>query len=130
MGVWYELVNVTKHERVGFAHLGTVKAQELAGNPASAAVVTWYLLHNRGDEIGFVSDDSNDWPFSSGSQREALSWPDMTEQVVNELLHEKILSDNGFRWQDQDDLELYVRDLQNCFFDYATHPSSALVDQK
>jgi len=56
MGVEYTLVNNTKKERVSFFRMEGAKMRELAGNPAQAAVTTWYLLNNQGDDIQFVSD--------------------------------------------------------------------------
>ncbi|WP_144394377.1 hypothetical protein [Pleionea sediminis] len=71
MGVEYILVNETKKEMVCFSHLNGSKMRELAGNAAQSAVVTWYLLNNRGDQIQFVSDTQDDWPFKTGCRDDA-----------------------------------------------------------
>ena len=63
MGAEYILINETKKEMVSFAHLNGNKKRELAGNEAQSAMVTLYLLNNQGDQIQFVSDTHNDWPF-------------------------------------------------------------------
>lgn len=114
MGVEYILVNQTKKEQVSFAHLNGSKMRELAGNAAQSAIVTWYLLNNQGDEIQFVSDTYNDWPFKSGSRNEAFRYPDKTEELVKTLIENGILEDNGYLHQDEEDpSSIYTRDIKN-----------------
>ena len=115
MGVWYRLVNVSKGEQITFHQLPTQKPCELAGNPASAAIVCWYLLKNAGDRIGFVSDDLAEWPFDSSSLAASRDFPDVTESYLNQLINEGILCDNGLLWQDEQEPELLYRDIRNSF---------------
>lgn len=114
MGVGYVLVNQTRREIVAYCHLSASKARELAGNPVAAAITTWYLLQNRGDRIGFVSDAYAEWPFP-GTRREDLSgYAEVTDRVVEELIGAGILHDGGIAWADPEEPEvIYERLLTN-----------------
>ncbi len=114
MGVGYSLVNHTKREVVDFAHIPASKKRELAGNPAASAITTWYLLENAGDDISFVSDTYEDWPFPEGSKEDMQSYPDVTDRIVDVLIANGILSDHGRSYVDPDDPDVvYERDLRN-----------------
>ena len=114
MGVEYILVNQTKKERISFSRLNGSKMRELAGNSAQSAIVTWYLLDNQGDEIHFVSDTYDDWPFKTGSRIEAFSYPDKTDEMVEILIEKEILEDRGLSYQDEDEPDtIYTRDIVN-----------------
>lgn len=56
MSVGYWLINKTKKEKITFFHLPASSERELTGNPVTAAITTWYLIKNSGDEIGFIPD--------------------------------------------------------------------------
>lgn len=114
MGTEFTLVNVSKRECISFIHMAGSKARELTGNPAQAAVVTWYLLSNRGDDIQFVADDTVDWPFSCGSQADLQKFDDVTDKYINLLIEQGILKNAGFRYRDDDEPDrVYVLDLVN-----------------
>lgn len=114
MGVEYILVNETKKEMISFSHLNGSKMKELAGNAAQSAIVTWYLLNNQGDQIQFVSDTHNDWPFDTGSRDEVWSYPDKTDEFIFALIEESILQDNGMLHIDEDEPDtVYIRDIGN-----------------
>lgn len=114
MGVEYILVNKTKKEFISFAHLNGSKMREITGNPAQSAIVSWYLLSNQGDEIQFVSDTYNDWPFKSGNRKEAWNYLDKTEDLVNILIEKEVLKDNGFLYIDEEEPDtVYIRDIVN-----------------
>lgn len=118
MGVEYTLVNETKKEMVSFSHLNGSKMRELAGNAAQSAIVTWYLLNNQGDQIQFVSDTYDDWPFKTGSRDKAWSYPDKTDEIVSELIKQEILRDNGMLHVDEDEPEtVYTRDIINVWWE-------------
>jgi len=51
MSIGYELINQTKKEKISFYHLPVNTKKEIAGNPVSASIVSWYILDNQGDEI-------------------------------------------------------------------------------
>ena len=44
MGVWYDLLNFTRKERIGFNHLAVATASEITGSVISATLVTYYLF--------------------------------------------------------------------------------------
>lgn len=58
MSAGYELINITKKEKISFSHLPVNAMREITGNPVSSAITTWYLMKNSGDEIGSVPDQS------------------------------------------------------------------------
>ncbi len=74
MGVGYELINKSKKEVITFSHLPASKERELAGNPVTAAITTWYLLKNLGDMIQFIPDQSDE-------EYEYKDFKDVTNQV-------------------------------------------------
>jgi hypothetical protein len=119
MGTCYILVNQTKKEHISFIHIPASKARELAGNPVSAAITTWYMLENRGDHIAFVSDDpSDDWPFPNGMIGEWSDYTDVTNDVVKSLIEADILLDDGIAWADEDEPDtIYERALRNKWMD-------------
>ncbi|NQT16396.1 MAG: hypothetical protein HQ582_26800 [Planctomycetes bacterium] len=118
MGVGYYLANQTKKQRILYAHIDASKARELAGNPVSAAITTWYLLQNRGDLIAFMSDEDDDWPFPSGSIADLAGYQEMTGAIVEALIEAEILRDDGKLWVDEDEPDtVFIRDLKNIWID-------------
>jgi hypothetical protein len=113
MSVGFFIVNTTKKEVINFAHLPASTQRELAGCIASAAVTTWYFIKNRGDNISFVSDTYNDWPFSGIKNSEVINYRDVTEAILEELIQEKILKENGFLYQDVDEPNIFIKDYIN-----------------
>ena len=85
---------------------------EITGNEVSAYIVEWYKGRNPSDEIDFVSDTYDDWPFSQGSRDNLQNYNEITEDVVNTLLNEGALIDNGITWRDEDEPDkIFIRDL-------------------
>ena len=115
MGVSYRLVNVTKGEQISFSRLPGGKAHELAGNPASAAIVCWYMLHNIGDRIAFVADELEQWPFDTGSLETSRDFPDATDKYLKQLIQAGILQDKGILWRDEEEPALFLRDIRNAW---------------
>ena len=114
MGVGYILVNETKKEMISFAHLCGNKMKELVGNPAQSAITTWYLLSNQGDHIQFISDTYDDWPFGTGDRDLAWSHQDKTDDIIQILMEENILQDNGMLYIDEDEPDsVYTRNIVN-----------------
>jgi hypothetical protein len=92
--------------------------RELAGNPVTAAVTTWYMLNNRGDQIAFVAHTGDDWPFSNGSPKDTSDYSDVTHEVVDQLIEAEILEDNGIAWRDDDEpMTIFERNLRNKWLD-------------
>ena len=114
MGDYYTLVNLTKKERISFDKLPVAKMREIAGNPASAAIVAWYLLENSGDMIGFFGDDI-DPPFSGVSYADICDFPDRTSDLIETLIGQEILEDCGISYQDDDNPDIYSRDIRNAW---------------
>lgn len=113
MGVGYILVNQTKKEIISFLHIPATTARELAGNPVSATMVVWYMLENRGDDIAFVSDTYDDWPFP-GDYKQLADYIEMTDKVVDSLINADVLVDEGIAWADENEPdEIYIRALRN-----------------
>ena len=117
MGVSYSLVNYTKKEYVIFDKIAASKARELTGNPVSAAISTWYLLNNIGDNISFISDTYNEWPFAEGSRDELMNYTEVTNRIVSSLISEGILVDEGKEFQFDDDQDIYFRKLRNVWLE-------------
>ena len=114
MGVGYILVNNTKREQISFMHISASSRLELAGNPVAAAITTWYLIDNLGDEIAFITDTHGDWPFRSGSKDDLHQYREVTGRIVEDLLVCGILKDYGKDHVDKDEPDLvYTRDLRN-----------------
>lgn len=114
MGVEYILVNQSKREMISFAHLNGSKMRELVGNAAQSAIVTWYLLNNQGDEIQFVSDTYEDWPFKDGRKADVGSYPDKTDEVLDVLIAQNILKDIGMLYVDDDEPHnVFIRNVIN-----------------
>ncbi len=114
MGVCYDLVNNTKRELIAFTRIPAHKDRELAGNPASSAITTWYLLQNAGDAIAFVSDTKDEWPFDTGSRDDLHDFPDVTNRIIDDLIANGVLADHGIGWADEYEPEtVYYRDIRN-----------------
>lgn len=113
MGVGYILVNYSRKELISFAHIPASTAKELAGNPVSAAITTWYLLQHAGDAIAFLSDTYGEWCFPTGTRDEISNYLDVTDKVVESLIEAGILADLGIEWADKDKPdEIYMRGLK------------------
>ena len=122
MGICYSLYNFTKREMVSLAHMPGATAREIAGDPATAAVVAWYMLRNRGDSISMIGDieiDPEDrrWPYPVPVE-ELVSFPDRTDAMIDELIHHQILADHGYLYRAEEEPERwYIRDLRNVWKD-------------
>ena len=114
MGVEFTLVNESKKECIGFLHMNGSKARELAGNPAQAAVVTWYMLENQGDSIQLVSDTYDDWPFNNSNRKDLKDYEDVTMKYVGYLIEHGVLANEGMSYVDEDDPDnIYTLNLKN-----------------
>ena len=114
MSVGYQLVNPSKRELISFAHLPVSTRKEIVGNPVSAALVVWYLFKNSGCDVQFVSDTYDDWPFIAGSRSEIALYTDVTESLIDELINEGILRDEGKMYTDEEMPEsIYIRAIRH-----------------
>lgn len=118
MSVGYILVNHSQKEVIRFIHTPASTAHELAGNPVSAAITTWYLLQHPGDQIAFVSDTYEVWPFPEGTHDELSIYDELSDVVVDALIAEKILRDEGILFADEDEPErVFMRALRYKWMD-------------
>lgn len=107
-------MNQTKGEKVSFYHLPVNSRREICGHPVAAAIVAWYLSSNQGDSIQFVTDSLEDWPFQSGSRADLSVFSEKTGEVVEALIREGILADEGMEWVDEDEPNrVYIRAIKN-----------------
>ena len=112
MGIGYHLVNWTKKEWILYEHIGASTARELAGDPAAAAITTWYLLTHLDDRVAFVTDSYDDWPFPDGSKADLASYREVTAEVVDERVANRVLIDEGRVVLFEDEPAIYIRKLR------------------
>lgn len=115
MSVGYCLINKTKKEKISFLHLPVETAKEITGNPVASAITTWYLIKNSGDEIGFVPDQyyEEERSFKDVSWEDIVTYEDLTDEIISELIEAKIFIDNGIKVFDKDEPDVYIRRLKN-----------------
>lgn len=115
MGVDYILVNIDKKQQVGFYNVDTgTKLRELSGTVIASTIVTYYLLTNTGDRIGFIND-TEDHLIVCGQNYKSdyfSDFVDVTDKIIEELIEKEIIQDNGIIWIDKED-NLFNRDLTN-----------------
>lgn len=115
MGVGHILVNIDKKQQIGFYNVDTgTKLRELSGTVIASTIVTYYLLTNTGDRIGFIND-AEDRFIVCGQNYESdyfTDFVDVTNKVIEELIEKEIIHDNGVIWIDKED-NLFNRDLTN-----------------
>lgn len=84
MSTYFYLVNHSKKQIVSFDNLPVTTIKEIASNPVSSAIVTWYLYENLGDNITFISEyDENFEVYYNG-------YKEMTHQIIDSLIHSQI----------------------------------------
>lgn len=118
MALQYELVNATKSERLSLAVLPGRTKHDIAGNPAAAAIVAWYMMEHPRDRITFVTDDIGDahpaWPLRGVTKAELERYRDVTLEVVTALVAAGILEERGRETIETVDRgRVVVRDLRN-----------------
>ena len=115
MGVGYKLVNIDKKQQVGFYNVDTgTKLRELSGTVIASTIVTYYLLTNTGERVGFIND--TEYRFVVCGQNYDSDYftdfVDVTDKIIKELIEKGIIQDNGIIWIDKED-NLFNRDLTN-----------------
>jgi len=114
----YELVNATKRERLSLSTLPGRTKHDIAGNPAAAAIVAWYMMEHPRDRITFVTDDIADthpaWPLRGATRAELERYRDVTVDVITTLVAAGILEERGRGFVETSDRgRVIVRDLRN-----------------
>ncbi|WP_437607539.1 hypothetical protein WMF20_42820 [Sorangium sp. So ce834] len=62
--------------------------------------------------------DQGAWPFPHGSLEEALTYTDVMDLVIQELIDAEMLRDDGIEWADADEpSSVYIRALKNIWMD-------------
>lgn len=115
MGVEYTLVNIDKRHQIDFYNVRTGRKQrELSGTIIASAIITYYMLTNIGDRIGFINDVEESFLVcgQNYSSDYFSDFVDVTELIVEELIEKEIFKDNGIVWIDKED-NLFYRDLIN-----------------
>ena len=118
MALDYALVNIDKKEIIDFCYVETgTHFREIPGTVISSTIITYYLMKNSGDRIGFISDLAlPDVPEIVCGQE--YSWEyfkdfaEVTDRIIDELIEKEIIEDRGIIWIDQKD-NLFYRDLRN-----------------
>ena len=115
MGMGYNLVNIDKKQQVSFYNINTgIKLRELSGTIIASTIVTYYLLINTGDRIGFINDTEDSFIVCGKNYKSDyfINFVDVTENIIEELIEEGIIKDNGILWIDKEN-NLFNRDLIN-----------------
>jgi hypothetical protein len=117
MGTCYTLVNFTMRERLRCERVGSSKQMEILGNPVATAMIALYMIQHTGDAISLVGDDSWTDGYIEAIGRkwcaeEVFRWPDCFEAVASEGVRLGVFSDHGIVWQDDDDPQIYTRDIR------------------
>ena len=115
MGVGYTLVNIDKKQQLSFYNINTgIKLRELSGTIIASTIVTYYLLTNTGDRIGFINDTEDSFIVCGKNYKSDyfINFVDVTENIIEELIEEGIIKDNGILWIDKEN-NLFNRDLIN-----------------
>ena len=61
-----------------------------------------------------MSDSDSDWPFSEGRKCDLISYRDVTNELIEELVSQEILKDIGYLYRDEDGPDtVYIRDIVN-----------------
>lgn len=118
MALQYELVNATTRERLSLSPLPGRTKHDIAGNPAAAAIVAWYMMEHPRDRITFVTDDIADahpaWPLRGVTRAELERYRDVTVDVITTLVAAGILEERGRGFVETADRgRVVVRDLRN-----------------
>ncbi|ULO08526.1 hypothetical protein H1230_06885 [Paenibacillus sp. 19GGS1-52] len=110
MGATYQLMNLSKKEVINYSHLPASKLTEIVGNPVASAITTWYLINNIGDTITFLSELDE-------SPQDIEHYKEVTDRIINDLIQNQILKDEGLMYVDEDDSSIYIRNLKNIWID-------------
>lgn len=115
MGVGYRLINIDKKHQISFYNIDTgTKLRELSGTVIASTIVTYYLLTNTGDRIGFINDTEDCFMVCRQNYNSDyfLDFVDVTDKIIEELIEKEIIEDKGLIWIDKKE-NLFNRDLIN-----------------
>lgn len=113
MGAWYSLYNFSRRETFCTACVGGCKDREMAYHHPSAALIVWYMLRHRGDQIALLSDyDINDGCTCFGQRvTDELvgSFTDVFDDTIAHAVAAGVLIDDGWRRIFDDDPDPRLR---------------------
>ena len=115
MGVGHILVNIDKKQLIDFYRVDTgTKLRELSGNTVASTIVTYYLLSNIGNQISFINDVESSFVICGKKYQVDFftNFQNVTEIIVEELIEQGIIQDEGILWIDKEE-NLSYRDLKN-----------------
>lgn len=118
VGAQYELLNFTRSERIPLAFLGGSKAREIIWSHPAAALVVWYMLRYRGDQIALVSDydpEEGRTFFGRAVSHDLIaSFKDVQEEPIAHAIAARVLIDDGWRQicESDPDPEMRLRSLR------------------
>ena len=111
MSVGLILVNITKKEKLCFAHLPFSTRGEILGNPIGTQIISLYLIENMGDHISFVLDQYNDDEWSlevSDDMVFSNAYKDVTEELLDLAEKEKIIPKRRKEIFDKNDPDVLI----------------------
>ena len=113
MGAGYRIYNFTRRERLCTVCVGGMKAREMVWHHPSAALIVWYMLRHRGDQIAIVSDyDINDGRPIFGNEikwEDVDSFADVFDETIAHAVAARVLIDDGWRRMFDDDPDPNMR---------------------
>jgi hypothetical protein len=110
MSTSYYLVNDTKKEIISFLHLPVSTLREITGNPVSSAICTWYIAMNTNDKISLLSEHKI-------SKDQIENYTDQTDKIIEELIKNKILKDEGYEKMIKDEPGIFYRKIKNIWME-------------
>jgi hypothetical protein len=112
MTVGYSLVNNSKKEIIIFLHLPVNTMDEILSNDVAKLIISWYKERNAEDDIEFVSDTYDDWPFAIGKKSDIINYREITEEIVSILIKDGKIIDLGMDYIDEDEPDtVFIRKL-------------------
>ena len=114
MGLQFELINFDKKEIISFEKVNSgLKLKELSANDITSTIVTYYMLKNRGDKISFIDDHTEKHELfgETYNYSDFNIFQDKTEIVINELIENNILENEGGLEVDEE-MDIYYYDLK------------------
>ncbi len=76
------------------------------------------MLKHKGEAVSFVSDTEEESKLLLEIKSDIKNYKEVTNETVDELIHEGILLDEGIEWADEKNpKEIYIRSLRNIWMD-------------
>lgn len=105
------LFNRTKKQYLLFARLPFSKPNEIYASDVACLMITWYVLENSGDDILFVPDHEGYKSTIEPFKHNISEYIEVTDHIVDALIQKGSIIDKGILWIDEDDTNIYERNL-------------------